>query len=393
MMSDKDNGFVNGKRPEVSCEKAGKKSVAKDGKFQFGNYNRYYGYRNEPMSPDVRLECFRKEWFADKDVLDIGCNVGHVTLTIARDFDPHQIVGIDIDKNLIKSAIKNIRHYVYNKSSYHGKRKRLETHSISKKINSECDKPALSSDPIIPKQNSSKQIIDTLVSNQLNNFSNESSGDHKLLRQSDESCNGNMINEKFLDSSKVCRLITEPMKIDLPSLVGIKSSTSVNEVTLEELLVKDQRNESNFAKVNNHQADSTFSSPKKFPKNVTFYAENYVLTDDKFLLNEKPIYNTILCLSVTKWIHLNYADDGLKRSFKRMYAQLKPGGMLIIEPQPWSSYKKKKFISENMMKTFKTINLRPNQFNDYLISEVGFASFNLIDTPKHKSRGNHFKSK
>ena len=49
-------------------------------KFQYGNYSRYYGYRLEGSDP--RLRFFNPNWFADKDVLDIGCNVGEVSFFI-----------------------------------------------------------------------------------------------------------------------------------------------------------------------------------------------------------------------------------------------------------------------------------------------------------------------
>lgn len=81
-------------------------------KFVYGNYNRYYGYRNPNMEEDLRLQAFKKEWFEGKDVLDIGCNIGHVTLTLARDYGPRKIVGIDIDPKLIGAARKNIRNYI-----------------------------------------------------------------------------------------------------------------------------------------------------------------------------------------------------------------------------------------------------------------------------------------
>ena len=77
--------------------------------FIYGNYNRYYGYRNM-YGPDPRLEYFDPCWFEGKDVLDIGCNVGHITLAIAEQFKPHKIQGIDIDGSLITAARQNIRY-------------------------------------------------------------------------------------------------------------------------------------------------------------------------------------------------------------------------------------------------------------------------------------------
>lgn len=44
--------------------------------------------------------------------MDIGCNIGHVTLTVARDFNPRTVTGVDIDRKLINIANKNIRHYI-----------------------------------------------------------------------------------------------------------------------------------------------------------------------------------------------------------------------------------------------------------------------------------------
>ena len=81
-------------------------------RFIYGNYNRYYGYRNPAQEEDRRLKCLKRSWIDGKDVLDIGCNVGHVTLAVARDWHPRRIVGVDIDGKLIQVARRNIRYYL-----------------------------------------------------------------------------------------------------------------------------------------------------------------------------------------------------------------------------------------------------------------------------------------
>lgn len=84
--------------------------------FPYGNYNRYYGYRN-PDKEDYRFSVLRTEWFKGKDVLDVGCNTGQFTLLVAKEKNPKKIIGIDIDAQLIKIAQKNVRHYVSSKGS------------------------------------------------------------------------------------------------------------------------------------------------------------------------------------------------------------------------------------------------------------------------------------
>lgn len=74
---------------------------------------RYYGYRN-PDDEDDRLKVLaeRIDLFYGKDVLDIGCNIGHVTFSVARDFGAKSVVGMDIDRKLINIARKNVQYYI-----------------------------------------------------------------------------------------------------------------------------------------------------------------------------------------------------------------------------------------------------------------------------------------
>lgn len=63
---------------------------------------------------DVRLKIFQRNLhlFKNKDVLDIGCNVGLMTLAVAKLLSPKSIVGVDIDRKLINLARNKLKKYV-----------------------------------------------------------------------------------------------------------------------------------------------------------------------------------------------------------------------------------------------------------------------------------------
>lgn len=50
--------------------------------------------------------------FANKDVLDVGCNVGLLTIALAQQFNPKSIVGVDIDRKLIDIAENKLQKFV-----------------------------------------------------------------------------------------------------------------------------------------------------------------------------------------------------------------------------------------------------------------------------------------
>ncbi|KAK7600896.1 hypothetical protein V9T40_008337 [Parthenolecanium corni] len=234
--------------------------------FEFGNYNRYYGYRVQNGNVDPRLDILRQrlKLFKDKDILDIGCNIGHITYSIARDFFARSVLGIDIDNSLIQIARKNLRYY---------------------------NSP---SSPAVEKLLQSFEIDDE--------------------------------NPVFSDCSS------------------------------------------------------------GFPNNVSFLHVNYVLYSDDQLIQEQPKYDIILCLSVTKWIHLNWGDEGLKRSFKRMFLQLRLGGALVLEAQPFESYKKKK-LSAKLRENCRKLTFLPHMFDNYLLNDVGFLSCETLSVPSQSSLG------
>jgi 7SK snRNA methylphosphate capping enzyme len=84
--------------------------------------------------------------------------------------------------------------------------------------------------------------------------------------------------------------------------------------------------------------------------------------NDEFLRQIKPEYDFILALSLTKWIHLNNGDEGIKRFFKKIYLNLTVNGSLLLEPQSWTSYKKKAKLSVSFIILFFQLYSGPHHF-------------------------------
>lgn len=262
-------------------------------KFQYGNYCKYYGYRN-PSCEDMRLRVLKPEWFQGRDVLDLGCNVGHLTLSIACKWGPARMVGLDIDPRLIHSARQNIRHY---------------------------------------------------LSEELRLQAQTSEGD--------------------------------------PGTEGEEGTTTVRKRSCFPASLTASRGPIAAPHLPLDGADTSV-----FPNNVIFVTGNYVLDRDELVDAQRPEYDVVLCFSLTKWVHLNWGDEGLKRMFRRIYRHLRPGGILVLEPQPWSSYCRRKSLTETIYKNYFRIQLKPEQFSSYLTSpEVGFSSYELVATPSNTSRG------
>ncbi|NXD31850.1 MEPCE enzyme, partial [Spelaeornis formosus] len=255
--------------------KAAQRPRRQERKFQYGNYCKYYGYRN-PDVEDARLRALRAEWFAGKEVLDVGCNVGHLTLSIAKRWAPARVVGLDIDGRLIRSARQNIRHYLSEGLAADGEARRGFPAAL-----------LASRGPIAAPQ----------------------------------------------------------LPPDGPAAAD-------------------------------------------FPHNVVFVTGNYVPEREEAVGAQRPEFDVVLLLSLTKWVQLNWGDEGLKRLFRRAFRHLRPGGMLLLEPQPWESYRKRKGLTETTYRNYQRIRLRPDQFPAYLTSpEVGFERCELLGTPQHSSKG------
>ncbi|KAJ3090944.1 hypothetical protein HK102_002150 [Quaeritorhiza haematococci] len=128
-----------------------------------------------------------------------------------------------------------------------------------------------------------------------------------------------------------------------------------------------------------------------FPFNVHFRCGDWVHEpqpplDESFDINETK-YDVILGLSITKWIHLNWGDAGIKRFFQKCFDCLSPSGLLVLEPQLWDSYARRSKMTKEMRKNHAEIRLTPDQFRTYLLDEVGFKRVMVLGESANKAKG------
>ncbi|KAI3373142.1 hypothetical protein L3Q82_006468 [Scortum barcoo] len=323
-------------------------------KFQYGNYNKYYGYRNPGASEDPRARVLRPEWFEGKDVLDLGCNSGHLTLYIAKMLRPARILGLDIDGSLVHAARKNIRHYLSElqtqearraiQSTKQEERNGNESLTGADKKHNEAESMAENGKPVKGESGPAEVVNDNDSCHTDEAGTQRQGGKPEEMEQED-------CDSPFADHSVSCSF---PVSLRISR--GPIAAPPLTETPT--------------------------TRPGEFPSNVSFITANYVLENDNLLLTQRPEYDVIMCLSVTKWVHLNWGDSGLKRLFKRVYRHLRPGGMFILEPQPWESYVRRKKLTDNISRNYYSIRLKPDQFSSYLTTEVGFTSFEHLGSPK-----------
>ncbi|KAJ3280360.1 hypothetical protein HDU79_011782 [Rhizoclosmatium sp. JEL0117] len=133
-----------------------------------------------------------------------------------------------------------------------------------------------------------------------------------------------------------------------------------------------------------------------FPHNVSFRLSNFLT--DPVPTNQEDKFDTVLALSITKWIHVRYGDAGLKLFFQKCWSVLRKGGALILEPQSWEGgrgYDKavRKNESVGLYPTYVSaakkarLKLRPEDFPTYLVEEIGFASCERLGMSPNSAPG------
>lgn len=107
-----------------------------------------------------------------------------------------------------------------------------------------------------------------------------------------------------------------------------------------------------------------------FPHNISFRTADWTITA---VPEDAEGYDVVIAFSVSKWIHLNSGDQGLKHFFHRVHSVLNSGGTFVLEPQPWDSYAKARRMDQKLKENSKALELRPTDFES-ILRDIGFSS-------------------
>ncbi|TMW63872.1 hypothetical protein Poli38472_014832 [Pythium oligandrum] len=288
----------------------------------------YYNYRlgqaqAGALEDDPRLSVLQQEWFQGKRGIDVGCNSGDVTIAIAKRFAPSYIMGVDVDPQLISRARGQLRDLVQKQQVEDAFR-------------------AIAADPSADSQDKSSATDSTKDT------------EAKLLPKdgsAEEAAATNVFTDEMPLSFRLWKPPQQP-KHHTPQDLGKASRGDefpFNVVFKREDIVNDKHVGTGY-------------------DFITWYAIELELA---FLLALTAALVVLLQFQCDEVDSSSERDEGIQKAFRLFYDLLAPGGRLILEPQPWKSYHKRKFTSETTEVNYSKIQLRPKEFPTFLVETVG----------------------
>ena len=280
-----------------------------------GNWNTRVGGPPSARWGDARLSGASASWFTGAAVLDVGCGAGYTSLAVAERWGVASVMGVDVDAALVAAARRNQLD------------RRRELHMEAAISSSASTSAATAPLPWVPL---SLRVVQRMPACVLGaGAAAASSGAASACEpQGAEASSGS-----------AAALAQEPAS------AGASRAHEIGAASL--------------------------AAPSPLDK-VAFRHEDCV--GDTTLGHAPGSYGVVLCLAVTKWVHINYGDRGLLTLFRRLHSYLQPGGRLLLGAQPWASYRGTSRVSADLRTAYEAIRLRPEGFAEFLLARVGFRA-------------------
>ncbi|XP_078138435.1 7SK snRNA methylphosphate capping enzyme-like [Centroberyx gerrardi] len=379
-------------------------------RYQYGNHSRYYGYHGfygdgwegrVGAGEDPRLRLLKADWFRDKEVLDIGCGAGHMTLALARRFGPAHILGVDRDERLVHAAKQNIRHFLSHDLVVEERRRRRRRRrrggrgeeGQGERETTEEKKKKEEREQIQEKKKKKEEREQIQEKKKTEEQEEEKM---EVLQQEEKEEKQEAMEEKQEVTEEKQEVMEEKQEVTEEKQEVMEEKQEVMEEKQEVMEEKQEVMEEKQQVLQEVQkvlsllsfplsfrvsrgplsAPPLLPASRGFPNNITFILGDYVSEQEAW--PGRGQYDVITCLGVTKWVQLQSGDGGVARLFRRAYQSLSPGGIFILEPQPWSSYSHSKRATETTYRNYRNLRLRPEKFTSYLTDKIGFTSYRLL---------------
>uniref|UniRef100_A0A383VRI8 RNA methyltransferase n=1 Tax=Tetradesmus obliquus TaxID=3088 RepID=A0A383VRI8_TETOB len=315
--------------------------------FQYGNYHHYYGYRIGPSGfEDARLKVLDASWFRGADVLDVGCNEGLLSLALAVGCCCRSMTGVDIDPALVAKACTNLS------------RTRSELTQQMRAAVAARDAYASSRRLALPPP----QAAQPAAAAPDGPLSIVAASSAALLGNSSTAAGRQQPQQ--LEQQQQQQQHAQPEQQQEQAQLDAQQQQHPPQQQQQQW--QDQRDQ--FRQLTARV--QRLSAQIKALTRVGFKAGNWL---EQGCASNK--YEVVTCFSVSKWVHLNWGDDGLMRLFHKFYRCLAPGGLLVLEPQPWKSYQAAVHKQGGTSAPFykpEQLKLRPEGFVGFLTQRVGF---------------------
>eukprot|EP00793_Prasinoderma_coloniale_P004479 PRCOL_00000240-RA len=296
----------------------------------YGNYRGYYSYRLRAgrNSDDPRFSSLSTAWFSGRRVLDVGCNEGLVSLRVAADLGASAVLGVDIDEVLVRKAYGNRRGAI-------------------NKLRDTLKKEA------------ARAVADQHQAAHVSACAQVSTGAQRQVDVGGDSA----------------------------SLQGTQNHASAaNQLNLQSQSRGGKQQTQKHGGASSAAMDTTATSVHA--RLAALRAVHFRHEDFTTSLTEACSQDVVLALSVSKWLHLHGGDVAMRNFFRKVHDTLTPGGLFVLEPQPWKSYQQYFRLTDHIYATTTDkvrgdrLKLRPEAFAAYLRDEVGFERVEELAPPE-----------
>uniref|UniRef100_UPI00358F5034 7SK snRNA methylphosphate capping enzyme-like n=1 Tax=Myxine glutinosa TaxID=7769 RepID=UPI00358F5034 len=370
---------------------------AADARYRHGCYPR--GDEPHWCGEDPRLTALPRDWIFGRRVLDVGCGTGKVAIQAARDFGAAEVIGIDIDKKIVQYARQDLWDHLWQAQD-------SCTRAFSQAPNNSDSATEPNTAPCFTK-NLTPSPVRKFKSGVVpvrtgSNFSGRpgSRGIGRLCSRTGPSaalaCSP--MGRTLPCSLRTCLgpLVPGVLPFAQPLMVEkVESEGAVAEIKGDDVDARDAQckgRDQGLKKISSpilqSQAPSlpiglSSSQPCTFPYNVAFLQANAVPSETPPNTREAT-FDLVLCLNVTKWIHLCGGDTALRNTLLGLAQRTRPGGRLVLQAQPLSSYARHRHCTETILGNYQGLKLYPDSFDSLLLSpEAGFCSCQILKLPRH----------